>query len=130
MSRWLSLARRPEEISKTLPDTPTKPDKREVEGATRNFCPVLSGCRVRKSRKVDAARSSVITVPNSTSLLKTASPDSLGGNGYQRTWTGAVVSLADWEALSEWERHGPNGRMFYADTWHWQYPHEREGHDA
>jgi hypothetical protein len=38
-----------------------------------------------------------------------------------KTWTGRVVSLADWRTLSEWERHGPNGRIWcgLCQGWHW-----------
>ncbi|SIS59260.1 Acyltransferase [Roseivivax lentus] len=31
--------------------------------------------------------------------------------GRPKTWTERVVSLEEWRALIEWERHGPNGRM-------------------
>lgn len=27
-----------------------------------------------------------------------------------RTWTGRIVSLDEWRRLTEWEKHGPNGR--------------------
>jgi hypothetical protein len=30
--------------------------------------------------------------------------------GHPRTWTGRVVSLAEWPGLPEWQRHGPNAR--------------------
>ena len=38
-----------------------------------------------------------------------------------KTWTGRVVSLADWRNLSEWDRHGPNGRIWcgLCQGWHW-----------
>lgn len=32
--------------------------------------------------------------------------------GDRRTWTGRVVSLDAWRALSEWERHGPRGQLW------------------
>ena len=32
--------------------------------------------------------------------------------GRPRTWAGKVVGLAEWRALSTWERNGPNGRLF------------------
>jgi len=32
--------------------------------------------------------------------------------GLPKTWTGCVVSLEEWRGLSEWERHGPGGRLF------------------
>lgn len=47
-----------------------------------------------------------------------------GINGEPRTWTGRVVSLADWRRLSQWERHGPDGRYFYGDTRQWEKPRD------
>lgn len=35
-------------------------------------------------------------------------------NGSPRTWDGNIVSLEDWRKLSEWQKHGPNGRMWCA----------------
>lgn len=46
---------------------------------------------------------------------------------HPRTWTGRVVSLDQWRRMSEWERHGPNGRIFCGLCWGW---HERGGCDA
>ena len=31
-------------------------------------------------------------------------------DGTPKTWTGKIVSLDAWRQLSEWEKHGPNGR--------------------
>lgn len=36
-----------------------------------------------------------------------------------RTWTGRVVSLDEWRRLTEWERHGPNGRHWSGFTKKW-----------
>lgn len=33
-------------------------------------------------------------------------------NGNPKTWTGRIVSLDEWRKLSEWDRHGPDGRLF------------------
>ena len=30
--------------------------------------------------------------------------------GRPKTWTGKIVSLDDWRALSAWDKHGPDGR--------------------
>lgn len=38
---------------------------------------------------------------------RTAKPEAGG-----ITWTGRVVSLDEWRSLSEWDRHGPNGRLW------------------
>lgn len=39
-----------------------------------------------------------------------------------RTWTGRIVSLDDWRRLSEWERNGPNGRMWCGLCRAWHLP--------
>jgi len=39
-------------------------------------------------------------------------PHGASVNGSPLTWTGRVVSLREWHHLSEWERHGPNGRVW------------------
>ncbi|WP_147393068.1 hypothetical protein [Paracoccus siganidrum] len=49
MSRWLALAKRPDENGKPPPDILTKPDKRVPEAQNPGLCQVLSGCRVEKS---------------------------------------------------------------------------------
>ena len=40
--------------------------------------------------------------------------------GRQRSWTGKVVSLADWRNLSEWERHGSTGKLWNGLTQQWE----------
>ena len=37
-----------------------------------------------------------------------------------RTWTGRVVSLAEWRSLTEWDKHGPNGRLWNGLTGKWE----------
>jgi hypothetical protein len=39
-----------------------------------------------------------------------------------RTWTGRIVSLDDWRRLTEWEKHGPNGRHWNGITKRWEQP--------
>lgn len=36
------------------------------------------------------------------------------------TWTGRVVSLEEWGELSEWDRHGPNGRHWCGLSQPWK----------
>ena len=43
---------------------------------------------------------------------------SIGGN--PKTWTGKVVSLADWRNLSDWERDGSAGKMWNGLTQQWE----------
>jgi hypothetical protein len=40
--------------------------------------------------------------------------------GRPLTWTGRVVSLDAWRNLSEWERHGPQGRFWNGKTGKWE----------
>ncbi|MCM2560919.1 hypothetical protein M8756_02345 [Lutimaribacter sp. EGI FJ00015] len=39
--------------------------------------------------------------------------------GRALTWTGRVVSLDAWRALTEWERRGPHGRRWNGITRQW-----------
>lgn len=36
-----------------------------------------------------------------------------------RTWTGRVVSLADWRNLTDWERNGPKGMLWCGKRKQW-----------
>ena len=47
-------------------------------------------------------------------------PHGLSVGGSPLTWTGRVVSLDTWRRLSEWERHGPNGRLWNGITGQWE----------
>ena len=42
--------------------------------------------------------------------------------GRPKTWAGCVVSLEEWRGLSEWERHGPDGRHWNGITRQWEKP--------
>lgn len=39
-----------------------------------------------------------------------------------KTWTGRIVSMAEWRDLNEWERHGQNGRHWNGITREWEAP--------
>lgn len=45
---------------------------------------------------------------------------SLGGNPL--TWAGRIVLLSDWRRLSDWEKHGPDGRHWNGITKQWETP--------
>ena len=56
-------------------------------------------------------------------IEKTAPTDMLHGfavNGHPKTWTGNIVSLDAWRQLSEWDRHGPDGRHWNGITKSWE----------
>ena len=46
-------------------------------------------------------------------------PARLSVGGRPVTWTGRVVSLADWRALSPWDRDGPKGQRWCAKARAW-----------
>ena len=120
MSRWLALVDEEEENSIPLPDTQTKPDKTPVVQPEGVNCRVVSGCRVEGSRKLGAQNNSVPTGSGTTVSKGDASPYGQTIGGRQLTWTGKVVSLADWRTLSEWERHGSTGRVWDGKTQQWK----------
>ena len=40
--------------------------------------------------------------------------------GSPKTWTGKIVSLAEWRELSEWDKHGSTGKMWNGLTQKWE----------
>ena len=53
---------------------------------------------------------------------ETRFPHAYSALGGPVSWTGRVVSLADWRNLTEWERHGPDGRHWNGITKQWEQP--------
>jgi hypothetical protein len=43
-------------------------------------------------------------------------------NGHPKTWTGNIVSLDALRQLSEWKKHGPDGRRWNGITGKWEQP--------
>jgi hypothetical protein len=43
-------------------------------------------------------------------------------DGTPKTWTGKIVSLDQWRRLSEWEKHGLNGKHWNGETQSWEMP--------
>jgi hypothetical protein len=46
-------------------------------------------------------------------------------NGHPKTWTGRVVRLDEWRALSDWDRHGSTGKRWNGLTRLWEKEGER-----
>ncbi len=57
--------------------------------------------------------------PQKTSSAGSDTRHGFAVNGNPKTWTGKVVSLADWRGLSDWEKHGPDGRVWCGITKQW-----------
>ncbi|MEW9919356.1 hypothetical protein AB2B41_07060 [Marimonas sp. MJW-29] len=106
MSKWLALANVSGEKINSPPDNMTKPDKTpsiQPEGA---FCQVLSNCQEEDVRKI----------------VEPVADDMRHGftvNGSPKTWTGKIMSLDDWRKLSDWQKHGPDGRMWCGACREW-----------
>jgi hypothetical protein len=49
-------------------------------------------------------------------------PHGVTFTGQPKTWTGYIVSLDTWRNLTEWEKHGPNGRHWNGITQTWEQP--------
>lgn len=115
MSRWLDLAMVESNSSDLSPDNLTKGDRSPAEARDPAFCRVLSGCRVGNAERSDAldATATPITEPG-TYGFACGLPDR------PKTWSGKVVSLAEWRQLSDWERDGSTGLIWNALTNQWE----------
>lgn len=90
MTRWLQAAQNAQ-VAGTQPTKPTKPGPGDVSSVLS----VVSGANEPEPPFPQGA-----STPGEQVWIE----------GYQRTWTGRLVRRADWDGLSEWDRHGPNGR--------------------
>lgn len=142
MTRWLAAARQAD-LAGTQPTKPTKTQPQEVASVKS----VLSGASSRPSTPPGVARTpeTIEAVWDAAMDLARRSafarppcdtaPRPLGGTpdadletfphgdsvaGSPRTWTGRVVSLDAWRALSEWERHGSTGKLWNGRTRRWE----------
>lgn len=62
-----------------------------------------------------APRVASVATPSASEI----NPQAETAGGRVATWTGRVVSLDEWRRLTEWERHGPNGRQWCGITSTW-----------
>ena len=60
--------------------------------------------------------------PNGAPCLPSEFPNGIGIGGMPLTWTGRLVAWKDWDTLSEWDRYGPQGRMWNGITREWEQP--------
>lgn len=59
--------------------------------------------------------------PADTSLRQDeAFPYGFAAGGRPKTWTGKVVSLAEWRQLSEWDKHGSTGQHWNGRAGRWE----------
>lgn len=60
--------------------------------------------------------------PRELPAADTGSGQGASGAAAPRTWTGRIVSLDEWRALSRWDRFGPEGRLFCGACQAWVMP--------
>ena len=116
MSRWLQMAEQGEAKGKAHPANQPKPAESPKVEASRDLLLVSDGLLGGVSEKTETDRERPKT-PD-----KSAFKHGRSLTGRPLTWTGKIVSLEEWRALSSWERHGPDGRIWCArcERWHVQ----------
>ena len=102
MTRWLAAARRASEARTELTE-PTIPNPSAP------------------SEEYDANGGGVLSVKSvlSGGGMTEPAPHGYSAGGRPLTWTGRVVSLDAWRALSEWEKHGPGGQRWCGVSRKW-----------
>lgn len=63
--------------------------------------------------------------PPSAKQSETAFPYGASAGGRPLTYTGRVVSLEAWRNLTDWERHGPRGRLWCGVNRRWENQEEK-----
>lgn len=93
---------------------------------TRDFCdmptPVSQVSRVSQGGTSEEQKAPAPT--NAPEQHPAPCPHGHSVSGAPRTWTGRVVSLDQWRKLSDWDRHGPDGRVWNGATQQWENPGE------
>ncbi|MDP5217144.1 hypothetical protein Q5Y75_07940 [Ruegeria sp. 2205SS24-7] len=85
----------------------------------------LPRARSFQPRQADAIEGKAQGFPT---ICRETTPEPPHGNSVglrPRTWTGKVVSLEAWRQLSEWEKHGPNGRVWNGKSKQWEQTDEQ-----
>lgn len=100
----------------------------EIEGGTPPPS-VHSPAADPAQRPLVASVAAVATPTVSKPLRDTANhdPHATAFDGRPKTWTGRIVSLAAWQMLTEWERHGPQGQYWNGITKRWELPEGEQG---
>lgn len=108
MTRWLQAAIQARKLKAKTDETDETPVKVERAAQTAQPQPVLSVVSVSSG----GSKSETATAPSAPVV-------SLHGR-MVATWCGVWVSRAQWDAMTDLERHGPQGRLFCGKCWRWQ----------
>ncbi len=123
MTRWLQAARQSTE-GQAQPAFPTGTD---ADNAPQER--VLSVLSVLSQEEHASPRLAEITAPPLQPKPKPAKAPTPETFPYgtacnmgdaPRTWTGRIVSLDEWRRLSDWDRHGSNGKIWSGLTRQWE----------
>ena len=103
------------------------PSSQNNAGETPEF---VAMSQLSKGQKTDAEPARVANVANVAAPFTSkaaAGPAQRKAHGVSfggrpKTWTGRVVSLDAWRALSEWERHGSSGQRWNGAKRQWEQP--------
>lgn len=106
MTRWL-LAAQSARNAGTQPTKPTKPGRGEVPSVLSVVSGAGRATPPAQSAAPSPSRQERPSAPNAGAFRHGRS-----GAGDPLTWTGRIVSLDAWRALSEWERRGPGVRLW------------------
>lgn len=112
MSKWLAIAETAEEDTHIPPDNKTIPDKTPSHQREAVFC------QVKSERQV-------VNVKKSTDDMR----HGFAVSRNPKTWTGNVISMSNWQRLTDWQKHGPNGRIWCGEcrAWITQCEHTKGG---
>lgn len=117
MTQWLAAARQAQRAGTQL----TQPTKAQPDDVSSVMSVVSEGVEAEPAhparydgpRVADLAGVATENPKASPSAKQTekAFPYGASVGGRPLTYTGRVVSLEAWRSLSEWEKHGPRGRL-------------------
>lgn len=95
----------------------------EIEGgALPPSEPAPEPAQVSRNVQADNVAPFAMLTPRVAHVAHVARPLTRNPETAPSTWTGRVVSLAAWRDMTEWERHGPNGRHWNGITKQWEQP--------
>jgi hypothetical protein len=132
VSRWLALVEAPAEEPPDAFDASTKGDETQPRGEKDDFCLLMSNRRRQAENKNGGSKGyesgSIKVSPIGSEQLRPTRPvdgphrHGTTFDGTPKTWTGKIISLDQWRRLSEWEKHGPNGKHWNGETQSWEMP--------
>jgi len=94
-----------------LPQSPPISGLAELAGGNAETEKMAAPAQIQKPTPQPPQKPSAETYPHGLSVT-----------GQPLTWTGRIVTFADWPTLSDWEKHGPNGRLWNGITRRWGPP--------